>query len=67
MQAFAELPVVIIRAAIVVVINQSLTLPGSCITIYAEYLACAIYVTGVLTYSVEVNTLKCEYTNSSTI
>lgn len=43
MQAFAELPAVIIRAAIVVVINQSLTLPDSRIAIYAEYLACAVY------------------------
>lgn len=33
---------VIIRAAIVVVINQSLTLPDSRIAIYAEYLACAV-------------------------
>lgn len=44
MQAFAELLAVIItRTAIVVVINQSLTLPDSCIAIYTEYLACAIY------------------------
>jgi hypothetical protein len=43
MQAFAELPAVIIRAAIVVVINQSLTLRDSRIVIYAEYLACAVY------------------------
>ncbi|KYM96498.1 hypothetical protein ALC62_12865 [Cyphomyrmex costatus] len=40
MQAFAELLAVIIRAAIVVVINQSLTLPDSRIAIHAEYLAC---------------------------
>lgn len=43
MQAFAELLAVIIRAAIVVVINQSLTLPDSCAAIYAEYLACVVY------------------------
>jgi len=43
MQAFAELLVVIIQAAIVVVINQSLTLPDSHIAIHAEYLACAVY------------------------
>ena len=43
MQAFAELLVVIIRAAIVVVINQSLTLSDSRIAIHAEYLACAVY------------------------
>jgi len=43
MQAFAELLAVIIRAAIVVVINQSLTFPDSRIAIHAEYLACAIY------------------------
>lgn len=43
MQAFAELLAVIIRAAIVVVINQLLTLPDSCVAIYAEYLACAVY------------------------
>lgn len=34
-------PAVIIRAAIVVVINQSLTLPDSRIAIYAEYLVYA--------------------------
>lgn len=44
MQAFAELLAVIITwTAIVAVINQSLTLPDSCIAIYTEYLACAIY------------------------
>ncbi|KYN26981.1 hypothetical protein ALC57_03322 [Trachymyrmex cornetzi] len=41
MQAFAELLAVVTRAAIVVVINQSLTLPDSRIAIHAEYLACA--------------------------
>lgn len=69
MQAFAELPVVIIRAAIVVVINQSLTLPDTCIKIYAEYLARAIHVCceSVGAFSAKASIMNSEYVVSRTI